>query len=149
MRARGGVHRPRAGEPPPLRGAARVLSSTARPTRRPGSGSATPGWAMINPVREYRAGKLTLFAPAASPARRLGRRQPRPARSQASSSAATDCPPPRLRAAGDRGAPLNLVQKVGEEILAEEDGRLLRHPEPTASTSPAAARRTPAAADRA
>ena len=95
-------------------------------------------WAMINLVREYRAGKLTLFAPPRKPG-----------------------PPPGSAPAKDRvrgrvielrrdglstyeisarlaieGTPLNRTS-VGE-ILAEEGfGRLLRHPEPTASTSPA------------
>jgi transposase len=95
-------------------------------------------WAMINLVREYRAGKLELFAPPRKPG-----------------------PPPGSAPAKDRvrgrvielrrdglstyeisaqlateGTPLNRTS-VGE-ILAEEGfGRLLRHPEPTASTSPA------------
>jgi transposase len=95
-------------------------------------------WAMINLVREYRAGKLTVFAPPRKPG-----------------------PPPGSAPAKDRvrgrvielrrdglstyeisarlaieGTPLNRTS-VGE-ILAEEGfGRLLRHPEPTASTSPA------------
>jgi transposase len=95
-------------------------------------------WAMINLVREYRAGTLTLFAPPRKPG-----------------------PPPGSAPAKDRargrvievrrdglstyeisarraieGTPLNRTS-VGE-ILAEEGfGRLLRHPEPTASTSPA------------
>ena len=95
-------------------------------------------WAMVNLVREYRAGKLELFAPPRRPG-----------------------PPPGLAPAQDRargrvielrrdglstyeisarlateGTPLNRTS-VGE-ILAEEGfGRLLAHPEPEASTSPA------------
>ena len=34
-------------------------------------------WAMINLVRDYRTGKLTLFAPPRNRARRRGRRRPR------------------------------------------------------------------------
>ena len=95
-------------------------------------------WAMVNLVREYRAGKLELFAPPRRPG-----------------------PPPGIAPAKDRargrvielrrdglstyeisarlateGTPLNRTS-VGE-ILAEEGfGRLLAHPEPEASTSPA------------
>jgi transposase len=95
-------------------------------------------WAMVNLVREYRAGKLELFAPPRRPG-----------------------PPPGIAPAKDRargrvielrrdglstyeisarlateGTPLNRAS-VGE-ILAEEGfGRLLAHPEPEASTSPA------------
>ena len=97
-----------------------------------------PRWAMVNLVREYRAGKLELFAPPRRPG-----------------------PPPGIAPAKDRargrvielrrdglstyeisarlateGTPLNRTS-VGE-ILAEEGfGRLLAHPEPEASTSPA------------
>ena len=95
-------------------------------------------WAMINLVREYRAGKLTLFAPPRKPG-----------------------PPPGSAPAKDRvrgrvielrreglstyeisarlaieGTPLNRTS-VGELLAEEGFGRLLRHPEPTASTSPA------------
>jgi transposase len=95
-------------------------------------------WAMVNLVREYRAGKLELFAPPRRPG-----------------------PPPGIAPAKDRargrvielrrdglstyeisarlateGTPLNRTS-VGE-ILAEEGfGRLLAHREPEASTSPA------------
>ena len=95
-------------------------------------------WAMVNLVREYRAGTLELFAPPRRPG-----------------------PPPGIAPAKDRargrvielrrdglstyeisarlateGTPLNRTS-VGE-ILAEEGfGRLLAHPEPEASTSPA------------
>ena len=95
-------------------------------------------WAMVHLVREYRAGTLELFAPPRRPG-----------------------PPPGLAPAKDRargrvielrrdglstseisarlateGTPLNRTS-VGE-ILAEEGfGRLLAHPEPEASTSPA------------
>jgi transposase len=95
-------------------------------------------WSVINLVREYRAGTLQLFAPPRKPG-----------------------PPPGVAPAKDRararvielrrdglstyeisarlareGRPLNRTS-VGE-ILAEEGfGRLLRHPDPVASTSPA------------
>jgi len=94
-------------------------------------------WAMVNLVREYRAGNLELFAPARKPG-----------------------PPPGVTPAKDRArkrvielrreglstyeisarltvesTPLNRTS-VGE-ILAEEGfGRLLRHPQPEASVNP-------------
>jgi len=94
-------------------------------------------WAMVNLVREYRAGSLDLFAPARKPG-----------------------PPPGVAPAKDRargrvielrrqglstyeisatlsteGTPLNRTSVA--EILTEEGfGRLLRHPEPAASISP-------------
>jgi hypothetical protein len=95
-------------------------------------------WAMINLVREHRAGKLELFAPARKPG-------PPPGTAPAKDAA-------RGRVAGLRrqglstyeisarlaaeGTPLNRTG-VGE-ILAEEGfGRLLRRPESQASISPA------------
>ena len=95
-------------------------------------------WAMINLVREYRAGKLTLFAPPRKPGPPPGSA---PAKDRARGRVI------ELRRDGlstyeisarlaIEGTPLNR-NSVGE-ILAEEGfGRLLRHPEPTASTSPA------------
>ena len=95
-------------------------------------------WAMINLVREYRAGKLTLFAPPRKPGPPPGSA---PAKDRARGRVI------ELRRDGlstyeisarlaIEGTPLNRTS-VGE-ILAEEGfGRLLRHPEPTASTSPA------------
>ena len=95
-------------------------------------------WAMINLVREYRAGKLTLFAPPRKPGPPPGSA---PAKDRARGRVI------ELRRDGlstyeisarlaTEGTPLNRTS-VGE-ILAEEGfGRLLRHPEPTASTSPA------------
>ena len=94
-------------------------------------------WAMINLVREYRAGKLTLFAPPRKPGPPPGSA---PAKDRARGRVI------ELRRDGlstyeisarlaIEGTPLNRTS-VGE-ILAEEGfGRLLRHPEP-ASTSPA------------
>ena len=93
---------------------------------------------MINLVREYRAGKLTLFAPPRKPGPPPGSA---PAKDRARGRVI------ELRRDGlstyeisarlaIEGTPLNRTS-VGE-ILAEEGfGRLLRHPEPTASTSPA------------
>ena len=98
-------------------------------------------WAMVNLVREYRAGNLELFAPACKPG-----------------------PPPGVTPAKDRArkrvielrreglstyeisarltvesTPLNRTS-VGE-ILAEEGfGRLLRHPQPEASVNPGTSR---------
>ncbi|KZS65823.1 hypothetical protein A4G26_27610 [Mycobacterium kansasii] len=95
-------------------------------------------WAMINLVRDYRAGKLELFAPP---------RKPGPAPGTAPAKQRVRARVIELRREGlstyeisarlaSEGTPLNRTS-VGE-ILAEEGfGRLLRHPEPVASTSPA------------
>ncbi len=99
-------------------------------------------WAMINLVREYRAGKLELFAPprrpgpppGAAPAKDRARGRGIALRRQGLSTYEISA---RLAA---EGTPLNRTS-VGE-ILAEEGfGRLLRHPEPEASASPATAGR--------
>jgi transposase len=99
-------------------------------------------WAMINLVRDYRAGKLELFAPprrpgpppGAAPARDRARGRVIALRRQGLSAYEISA---RLAA---EGTPLNRTS-VGE-ILAEEGfGRLLRHPEPEASASPATAGR--------
>ena len=99
-------------------------------------------WAMINLVREYRAGKLELFAPprrpgpppGAAPAKDRARGRVIALRRQGLSTYEISA---RLAA---EGTPLNRTS-VGE-ILAEEGfGRLLRHPEPEASASPATAGR--------
>ncbi|MDT2008155.1 hypothetical protein FXW78_34685 [Rhodococcus opacus] len=94
-------------------------------------------WAMVNLVREYRAGKLELFAPPGKPGPRPG---VTPAKDRARARVI------ELRREGlstyeisarlaVEGTPLNRTS-VGE-ILAEEGfGRLLRHPEPEASVSP-------------
>ena len=95
-------------------------------------------WAMIGLVREYRAGKLDLFAPprkpgpppGTAPARDRARGRVIELRHQGLSTYEISA---RLAA---EGKPLNRTS-VGE-ILAEEGfGRLVRHPEPEASTSPA------------
>jgi len=99
-------------------------------------------WAMINLVRDYRAGKLELFAPPRRPG-------PPPGAARAKDRAqggvialrrqglSTYEISARLAA---EGIPLNRTS-VGE-ILAEEGfGRLLRHPEPEASASSATAGR--------
>lgn len=95
-------------------------------------------WAMINLVREYRAGKLELFAP---------RRKPGPAPGVAPAKDRARGRVIELRREGlstyeisaglaGEGIPLNRTSVA--EILTEEGfGRLLRHPEPEASTSPA------------
>jgi len=94
-------------------------------------------WAMINLVRDYRAGKLELFAPprrpgpppGVAPAKDRARGRVIALRRQGLSAYEISA---RLAA---EGTPLNRTS-VGE-ILAEEGfGRLLRHPEPEASASP-------------
>ncbi|HEY2270009.1 MAG TPA: hypothetical protein VGI96_45845 [Streptosporangiaceae bacterium] len=99
-------------------------------------------WAVINLVRDYRAGKLELFAPprrpgpppGAAPAKDRARGRVIALRRQGLSTYEISA---RLAA---EGIPLNRTS-VGE-ILAEEGfGRLLRHPEPEASASPATAGR--------
>jgi transposase len=95
-------------------------------------------WAMINLVREHRAGKLELFAaprkpgppPGAAPAKDRARGRVIELRRQGLSTYEISA---RLAA---EGTPLNRTG-VGE-ILAEEGfGRLVRRPEPAASISPA------------
>jgi hypothetical protein len=95
-------------------------------------------WAMINLVRDYRAGKLELFAPprkpgpppGAAPAKERVRGRVIGLRRQGLSSYEISA---RLSA---EGTPLNRTSVA--EILAEEGfGRLLRRPQPEASTSPA------------
>jgi transposase len=99
-------------------------------------------WAMINLVRDYRAGKLELFAPprkpgpppGAAPAKERARGRVIELRRQGLSSYEISA---RLPA---EGTPLNRTSVA--EILAEEGfGRLLRRPEPEASISPATAGR--------
>ena len=95
-------------------------------------------WAMINLVREHRAGKLGLFAPprkpgpapGTAPAKDRARGRVIELRRQGLSSYEISR---RLTA---EETPLNRTSVA--EILAEEGfGRLLRHPEPGASISPA------------
>src|SRR5258708_35966637 len=95
-------------------------------------------WAMINLVREHRAGKLQLFAPprkpgpppGTAPAKDRARGRVIALRRQGLSSYEISA---RLSA---EGTPLNRTSVA--EILAEEGfGRLLRRPQPGASISPA------------
>src|SRR5216683_2338443 len=95
-------------------------------------------WAMINLVREHRAGNLELFAPprrpgpapGTAPARDRVRGRVIALRRQGLSSYEISA---RLSA---EGTPLNRTSVA--EILAEEGfGRLLRRPQPQASISPA------------
>ena len=99
-------------------------------------------WAMINLVRDWRAGKLELFAPprkpgpppGTAPARERARGRVIELRRQGLSSYEISA---RLPA---EGTPLNRTSVA--EILAEEAfGRLLRRPEPEASINPATAGR--------
>jgi hypothetical protein len=94
-------------------------------------------WAMVNLVREHRAGRLELFAPArkpgpppgVAPAKDRARGRVVELRRQGLSTYEIS-----TRLAGE-GTPLNRTSVA--EILTEEGfGRLLRHPEPAASASP-------------
>jgi hypothetical protein len=95
-------------------------------------------WAMVNLVREHKAGTLTLFAPArrpgpppgVAPAKDRARGRVIELRRQGLSTYEISA-----QLAGE-GTPLNRTSVA--EILAEEGfGRLLRHPEPAASINPA------------
>jgi transposase len=95
-------------------------------------------WAVINLVREYRSGKLELFAPPRKPGPPPGvapgkeRVRGRVIELRRDGLSTYEI---AARLAGE-GTPLNRTS-VGE-ILAEEGfGRLLRHPDPSVSTSPA------------
>jgi transposase len=99
-------------------------------------------WAMVDLVRQHRAGRLDLFAapkkpgppPGVAPARERVRGRVIELRRQGYSAYEISG---RLAA---EGTPLNRTSVA--EILAEEGfGRLLRHPEPEASISPATAGR--------
>jgi transposase len=99
-------------------------------------------WAMIDLVRQHRAGKLQLFAPpkkpgpppGAAPAKERARGRVIELRRQGLSGYEIS------RRLGAEGTPLNRTS-VGE-ILAEEGfGRLLRRPQPEASINPATAGR--------
>ena len=99
-------------------------------------------WGMVNLVREYRAGKLELFAPPGKPGPAPG---VAPAKDRARGRVIA------LRRQGlssyeisatlaTEGTPLNRTGVA--EILTEEGfGRLLRHPQPAASINPATAGR--------
>src|SRR6266536_3316577 len=99
-------------------------------------------WAMVNLVREWRAGRLELFAPARkpgpppglAPAKDRARGRVLQLRRQGLSTSEISA---RLAA---EGTPLNRTSVA--EILAEEGfGRLLRRPAPAESNSPATAGR--------
>jgi transposase len=99
-------------------------------------------WAMIDLVRQHRAGKLELFAapkkpgppPGTAPARERARGRVIELRRQGYSTYEISG---RLAA---EGTPLNRTS-VGEVLAEEGFGRLLRHPEPEASISPGTAGR--------
>lgn len=95
-------------------------------------------WGMVNLVRQYRAGTLELFAPA---------RKPGPAPGVAPAKERVRARVIELRRSGlstyeisarlaTENTPLNRTS-VGEILTEEGFGRLLRHPEPEASISPA------------
>jgi hypothetical protein len=99
-------------------------------------------WAVVNLVREHRAGRLDLFAavrkpgppPGAAPAKERVRGRVIELRREGLSAYEISA---RL---GGEGTPLNRTSVA--EILTEEGfGRLLRHPEPAASINPATAGR--------
>ena len=94
-------------------------------------------WSVVNLVRDYRAGKLKLFAPPAKPGPPPG---VAPAKDRARGRVI------ELRRAGlsayeisvqlgNEGMPLNRTS-VGKILTEEGFGRLLRHPAPEASRSP-------------
>jgi transposase len=99
-------------------------------------------WAMVDLVRQHRAGKLDLFAapkkpgppPGAAPAKERVRGRVVELRRQGYSTYEISG---RLAA---EGTPLNRTS-VGEILAGEGFGRLLRRPEPEASLSPATAGR--------
>jgi len=95
-------------------------------------------WATVNLVRDYRAGKLELFA---------APRKPGPPRGVTPAKDRARVRVIELRREGlstyeisarlaSEGTPLNRTS-VGEILTEEGFGRLLRHPEPEASASPA------------
>jgi transposase len=95
-------------------------------------------WAMVNLVRDHKAGRLDLFAPArkpgpppgVAPAKDRARSRVIQLRRQGLSTYEISA-----RLAGE-GTPLNRTSVA--EILTEEGfGRLLRHPDPAASINPA------------
>jgi hypothetical protein len=99
-------------------------------------------WTMVNLVRYYRAGKLELFTPP---------RKPGPPQGTAPAKERVRGRVVELRRQGlstyeisarltVEGTPLNRTS-VGQILTEEGFGRLLRHPEPEASTSPATAGR--------
>jgi hypothetical protein len=95
-------------------------------------------WAMVNLVREYRAGKLDLFAaarkpgpaPGVAPAKDRARARVIELRRQGLSTYEISAH------LGVEGTPLNRTS-VGEVLAEEGFGRLLRRPDPVASTCPA------------
>jgi hypothetical protein len=95
-------------------------------------------WAMVNLVRDYRNGKLKLFAPPRKPGRAPGTA---PAKDRVRGRVielrreGLSTYEISARLAGEH-TPLNRTS-VGEILTEEGFGRLLRHPDPQASTSPA------------
>ena len=95
-------------------------------------------WAMVDLVRQHRAGKLELFAaprkpgpaPGAAPAKDRARGRVTELRRQGLSAYEIS------RRLAAEGTPLNRTS-VGEVLAEEGFGRLLRRPEPEASISPA------------
>ena len=95
-------------------------------------------WAMVNLVREHRAGRLELFAPARKPGPAPGSAPAKDrARGRVIELRRTGLSTYEISTQlGVEGTPLNRTSVA--EVLAEEGfGRLLRHPDPAASTSAA------------
>jgi len=95
-------------------------------------------WAMVNLVREHRVGNLELFAPPRKPGPAAGSAPAKDrARGRVIQLRRTGLSTYEISTQlGMEGTPLNRTSVA--EVLAEEGfGRLLRHPEPVASTSPA------------
>ena len=99
-------------------------------------------WAMIDLVRQHRAGKLELFAPPGKPGPPPGVAPAKDrARGRVIELRLQGLPADEIsRRLSAEGTPLNRTS-VGEVLAEEGFGRLLRHPEPEASSSPATAGR--------
>ncbi len=93
-------------------------------------------WTLASLVRDYRAGRLTLLAEPGKPGRKAAP-QTDTARARVVELRREGLSVYEISARlGDEGTPLNRTG-VGEILTEEGFGRLLRHPAPEASTSPA------------
>ena len=132
------LHRPRPGQPPPLRGAPRLLRRRPdlRAGRRAGSGTPAGRWSTWSATTA--PGSWTCSPPPRKPGPPPGTARPRTAPATGSielrrQGLSTYEISARLSA---EGTPLNRTS-VGEILTEEGFGRLLRHPEPEASINPA------------